>query len=292
MAEKFHSEELRTANALKKKIAIQTKQIKWFEAYLQDQQLRQVLDIADDAGIMFSRELRKPYIRNKQGNILTYDRARGIWEELPADAIEKCKKLKADYVIRAISQTKKADGHIITRMRNSNLGYDYNVRNLETGTETILKDGKLYKLGSEGEQIPVTSSVCDARSALEDFFTSLKPDAPNSFVYGSPEVMFKDVKAEQMSKRIEDYVASFDQGTFQRVDKIIESYNSEGKKETIHIIYEGKDFDIDDKGRLLQKVKVKNDPLVKQHQEQLAREANKSVRYARNPQKQRRILNA
>ncbi len=292
LAEKYHAEELRTAAALKRKIAQQTEKIKWFDAYLQDPQLRQVLGIAEDAEIMFSRELGfgNPYVRNQQGNILIYERERGLWREWAADTIEKSKKLGDAYVIRDISQTKKADGHIITRRPNRNYGYDYTVRNLETGTETILKDGELYKLGSDGEQIPVKASVREARNAMEDFFTSVKPEAPNSFVYGSPEVMFKDVKSEQMARRIENYVASFDEGTFQRVDKVIEIYNSDGKKETIHIIFEGNSFDIDDKGRLLQKVKVKNDPLVKEYQERLASKTNKSVSYARNSQKQRRTL--
>lgn len=295
LAEKYHAEELSTANALKKKIARQTLKMKWFEAYLQDPQLRQVLGVAENAEIMFSRDLSfgEPYVRNQKGNILTYDRARGIWKELPADVIEKCKKLKNSYIIRAISQTKKADGCIITRSRNARSHqYDYTIRNLETGTETRLKDGKLYKLGSEGEEIPMKNSVRETRNGLEDFFTSVRPDAPNSFVYESPEAMFKGVKANQMAQKIEDYVATFDKGTFQRVDKIIESYNSEGKKETIHIIYEGHSFDIDDKGRLLQKVKVKSDPLVRNYQEQLESKAKRATSYTRNSVKQKQVLHA
>ena len=297
MGKYYHDIELAEASKLKRQLADQAEKMKWFDSYLQDEPLRKALGIADDAEIMFSRELSEagrrgggPYIKNSKGNILTYDRNTGIWNEWNVTTIENWGE-----EARKLSQTKNADGFIVTRTKNQeNHTYDYVVRNLETGKETTVKDGKLYKKFPDGKEEVEELTGMQKRQmseSFDEFFNELKPTAPKHPPYGSaqePPAAFVTVKAgkkQRVLNDIEAYVHSFDEGTFQRVNKNVVVYNANGEREVINIIYEGKDCDIDAMGRILPKLKT--DPMTRRNTATVSSSSYNSQRVAqRNRQRQ------
>lgn len=300
MGKYYHDIELAEASKLKRQLADQAEKMKWFDSYLQDEPLRKVLGIADDAEIMFSRELSeagrrgRPYIKNSKGNILTYDRNTGIWNEWNVTTIENWGE-----EARKLSQTKNADGFIVTRTKNKeNHTYDYVVRNLETGKETTVKDGKLYKKFPDGKEEVEELTGMQKRQmseSFDEFFNELKPTAPKRPPYGSAEeppaafVTVKNGKKQRVLNDIEAYVHSFDEGTFQRVNKNVVVYNANGEREVINIIYEGKDCDIDAMGRILPKLKV--DPMIRRNTATVSSSSYNSQRVAQR-NKQRQMVHA
>ena len=300
MGRYYHDIELAQASELKRQLAAQAEKMKWFDSYLQDEPLRKALGIADDAEIMFSRELSeagrrgRPYIKNSKGNILTYDRNAGIWNEWNVTAIENWGE-----ETRKLSQTKNADGFIVTRTRNrENHTYDYVVRNLETGRETTVKDGKLYKKFPDGKEEVEELTGMQKRQmseSFDNFFNDLEPTAPKRPPYGGakePPAAFVTVKAgkkQRVLNDIEAYVHSFDEGTFQRVNKNVVVYNANGEREVINIIYEGKDCDIDAMGRILPKLKT--DPMIRRKTKTVSSSSYNSQRVAQS-NRQRQMVHA
>lgn len=297
----YHDIELARASELKRRLAAQAEEMKWFDSYLQDEPLRKALGIADDAEVMFTRELSecgrlgRAYIKNQKGNILTYDRNKGIWNEWNATTIENLGKEET----RRLSQTKQAEGLIVTKTRNHERGgYDYLVRNLETGNETAVRDGRLFKKlpdGTEEEYSIFATTRGEVKQGLNEFFAEAEPTAPKRPPYGGPTeppaafVTVKAGKKQKVLNDIEAYVRSFDEGTFQRVNKNVVVYNANGEREVINIIYEGIDCDIDSMGRILPKLKV--DPMIRRNTGTVS---SSSYNHQRNAQRtpQRRMVHA
>jgi len=295
MGKYYHDIELAQASELKRQLAAQAEKMKWFDSYLQDEPLRKALGIADDAKIMFSKEfgrIGEPYIKNQKGNIVTYDRSKGIWTEWDAKTIDDVLRDDAS----KLTQTKNVDGLIITRKRNHDIGgYDYLVRNLETGNETVVRDGRLYKQlpdGNEEEYFILATTKGEVKQNLNNLFAETEATAPKIPPYEGPmnppesfgTVIVNNGKKQKVLRDIEAYVRSFDEGTFQKVNKTAVFYNAEGEREVVNIVYEGIDFDIDAMGRILPKLKV--DPIVRRARETVSGIARRNYNTT-TPQRQR-----
>jgi len=282
LGEFYHGQELQGI----KELAEQAEKMRWFDSYLQDEPLRKILGIADDAEILFTRGFNvsgAPYIKNKTGNIVTYDRRTGIWTEWSEKSIDNFGKHTAP-----ITYTKKADGLIIKRSAKNR--FECFIKNLENDREFNTRDNKIYKI-IDGKEEDAGRFSQEKRESVNAFFDEVPLELPKHTVYGFPAEVpaefaaVKNGKRQQTLRDIDAYVATFDNGTFQRVNKTKTFYNADGKCENVNIIYEGMDFDIDVQGRILPKLKA--DPLVRKVQRSNSRKESQ-----RQMQTQRQVLHA
>ncbi len=244
----------------------------WMCTYLDENaNLRKILQIPKKYKVEYSKELGQLYIKNKKGRYLTYDRKNGCWSEYSSKAWAE-------------------DGP--ARAKIKNLGFGTIVKFFFDDERHLIKTVKhegplcsIYKEGSnELIKFDRVSNALEKCEISEDEIYHF--DKLRRQLYNTPanithaQYSFSD--DGDVIDNIERYVAGFPSGSFRKISKYV-TISSGGTTERVKIVYEGRDFDIDSKGRLLKKVFVQ-DPVVN---ERIKQEAKKAQNKANQEQRQR-----